>query len=63
MNSQSPPSSHLSPSPGHRLSQAKPQLLRLREVLVLHLSTGTGELISSLKPVKLITQWGFAPYC
>ena len=55
-----PPQSHPSPSPGHRLSPARPQLLRLRETLVLHLSMG--ELMSSLKPVKLITQGGFAQY-
>ena len=54
------PTCHPSPSLGRRLSPARPQLLRLREILVLHLSTG--ELMSSLKPVKLITQGGFAQY-
>lgn len=52
-----PPSS---PSPSNRLSQAKPQPLRLREAPVL--SLGMNELTSSLRPVKLITQGGFAQH-
>lgn len=48
------------PSPSHSLSQAKPQLLRLSEAPVL--SLGMNELTSSLRPVKLITQGGFAQY-
>lgn len=49
----------LSPSLQPQLSEAKPQMLRLREAPVPQL--GTGELISSLRPVKPITQWGNWP--
>lgn len=51
---------HPSPSPSHSLSQAKPQLLKQREALVLPL--GMGELMPSLRPVRLVNQKGFAQY-